>query len=363
MLITSNGITPTGLANCLDVLAQRLVHLLPVCPNGTVCARALPVVQEDGKYIVHLPELPEFNTLTLYSANGSVITLNATDGPTINYVTGQIIFPTNPGPSVVVDYQISLAEEFIRQSVMDLGRRLPRKQTTQLLTQDTGVTPLPEGLSRILSLCRVECGCTCHETSCPELCGQAPCFQCHHCATYIDAGYLIQAAGPCKIEQFDICYLAGYPLDKYGCFVGLTPDLADLILYKAQSLAYRSPQMLMAISGLSINSSNNSNSSSDNSSGSGNSSNTETTTTIKTKDNCGKEEKTVTTKTGSATSSQYSSSTASALSSLFSSKTNSGLADQYETLYLAALNRRTNLAALRLHPQRSGYRARFAAHC
>lgn len=162
---------------------------------------------------------------------------------------------------------------------------------------------------------------------------------------------LILRPPPCEDAWLELCYEGGYPLNEDDCFVGLTPELADLALLKAQALAYRNPRLLLDLAGYTRN--NNSNS------GSTNTSTDEVTTVVKEK-SCNRET-TTTTKHGATTgatanSGSGASPTGSALASL-STINWTALATQAENAYQAALQQRTASTSLPL--RRNGYRSRI----
>jgi hypothetical protein len=159
---------------------------------------------------------------------------------------------------------------------------------------------------------------------------------------YLRGNELILRPPPCEDAWLEICYEGGYPLDGDECFTGLKPELADLVLLKAQAIAYRNPKMLLDLAGYST--------STTNSSGAGSTGATDEVTTVVKEKSCGKE---TTTTTKKAATSSSSSSSLSNLSSINWTT----LATQFETAYQKALLLRTESTTLPL--RRNGYRARI----
>ena len=189
-----------------------------------------------------------------------------------------------------------------------------------------------------------------------------------------------------------ICYLGGYPLDKNGCFVGLTAELADRVLLKAQALAYSNPKLFLDLSGLSSNaptglpsSSSNTNltgttTTTSNDTGSEDDAYNETVTVTKTYGTCGKETGSTTVTSGSRNKDKANqatkqvqtaqiraaSVTSQAAASLLSSTQWLSLSRQFQADYEKALLLRTESANIgSAHHRRpnsypGAYRARIA---
>lgn len=161
---------------------------------------------------------------------------------------------------------------------------------------------------------------------------------------YLRGTELILRPPPGEDAWLELCYEGGYPLNEHDCFVGLTPELADLALLKAQALAYRNPRLLLDLAGYTRNNSSNS--------GSTNTSTDEVTTVVKEK-SCNRET-TTTTKHGATTGATANSSALASLNTI----NWTALATQAEAAYQAALQQRTASTILPL--RRNGYRARIA---
>lgn len=303
-------------------LTQALEALLPVAALGT--ARNLAMVARgdektgpEGKPShVTLPHIPTAIT-AITTATGETVGIY-----TANYITGRLDLPTVAvGEQVRISYQFGIADDLIRQAVNDLGRKLPRRNVAKIyMHRNEGA--LPEDLITLISVGDRPC------------CGLA--VQVGGCELFVSGGKLMAACGACP-GYYHICYMGGYPC-RNGSFEGLTPPLADLVLLKAQALAYRSPRILMALSGAPI------------ATGEAVASdeNKETTVTVTEKDRCERTETTTTTKTASGS---YAS-----VDSFLSSTDANAFADSYERQYMAGLSA---LGLVAIIPGRRMYRRRL----
>ncbi len=295
-------------------LTRALGALLPVAVTGYARNQVYMLVGPTPH--LTLPCLPLVGTVTAMNING--VALAATEY-TINYGTGVIAFPMfTVGDQVIVTYQFDLADELIRQAVNDLGRRLPRRNVTQTVMCD-GVAQLPPDLQTLISV-----------TEILEDCCQVPCAvcgggcNCEACGLFVSGAQLVMNPAPCEDKQLELCYTGGYPLDKCCCFAGLTPELADLVLLKAQAIAYSSPKVLLELSGQRV----------------GGSSNTESDERVKIvveeKDRCERNTTTTTTERGSGNKT----------SSFLGSTSYGALAQLYQTQYDNALLAKTEVSVL-----------------
>jgi hypothetical protein len=207
---------------------------------------------------------------------------------------------------------------------------------------------------------------------------------CGPCSLYQRGDLLVIAPPLCTDQMLHLCYLGGYPLDKNGCFDGLTAELADLVLLKAQALAYSNPKLFLDLSG--VSSSNESYTSNridtattttSNDTGSEDDAYQETVTVAKTYGVCGKETGSTTTKSGTRNKDKANqatkqlqtaqvraaSVTSQAAASLLSSTQWLSLSRQFQADYEKGLLLRTESANLgrRCGTERRGYRARIAA--
>lgn len=330
--------------NCLSDLADQLNGLLPTCPSGQTCGEIHDV--DPNNPCIHLKHLPS-GDITITEPCGDTLT---SDQYVVDWTSGTILVPCTKAHKVIVTYQYNLAETYIRQAVTEIGYLIRQRNTVRTpMVACCGVVSLPCSVYRILSITEVDC----HADDCAH-CGGCGCNSCHRscrctnpnvfvqgaCSMYLRGNELVLRPAPCEDAWLEICYEGGYPLDANECFVGLTDDLADLVLLKAQALAYRNPKLLLDLAGVNL---------SPVTSGPGNTTD-EVTTVVKEK-SCGKET-TTTTKKGSTSSSGSSS-----LSNL-SSINWTTLATQFETAYKEALQRRTESTILPLRTR--GYRARIA---
>jgi len=226
-------------------LTRALGALLPVPVTGyarnQVYMLAGPIPH------LTLPCLPLVGTVTVLTINGVPL---ATTDYTVNYGTGVIAgLGLAVGNQVIVTYQFDLTDELVRQAVNDLGRRLPRRAVTQTVMED-GIAQLPTDLQTLISVTEILADCC-----------QAPCSacdggcNCESCGLFVSGAQLVMNPAPCEDKQLEICYTGGYPLDNRCCFEGLTPELADLVLLKAQAIAYSSPKVLLELSGQTVGSS------------------------------------------------------------------------------------------------------------
>ncbi len=232
---------------CLSDLAATLNALLPDCPIGQVCRQILDV----SAGCVQLAHLPT-DAPTLISACGGSIT---SSHYLMDYTTGMLYTCVDDG-RVLISYRYNLAATYIQQAVRDLGVRLPQRNTACTpLFAHCGLAPLPCSVQRI-DWIKIS-DCTCGQPVC-QRCQSLP--RCHcdgytfrygACNLYQRGDLLVVTEPPCDDKMLHICYLGGYPLDKNGCFVGLTTELADLVLLKAQALAYSNPKLFLDLSGLS----------------------------------------------------------------------------------------------------------------
>lgn len=305
----------------LTELTQALEALIPVALIGTARAVAMVAMGDEKTGPEGKPShvvLPHCLTAitAIGMANGDAVGLYMT-----NYVTGRVDLPAVAvGERLRISYQFSIADDLIRQAVNDLGRRLPRRNVAKIwMHRNEGV--LPDDLTTLISVGDRPC------------CGLA--VQVGGCELFVAGGKLVAACGACPGHYY-ICYMGGYPC-KNGIFEGLTPPLADLVLLKAQALAYRSPRVLMALSGAPV--------------GSGETvtsdENKETTVMVTEKDRCDRTETTTTTKTASG-------SYASVESSGFLSSTDANaFADGYEEQYEVGL---LTLGLVAIIPGRRIYR-------
>lgn len=342
---------------CLHTLAATLSALLPDCPTGQVCRQ----VVDPSAGCIQLAHLPT-SAPTLLSVCGGTIT---TDHYLMDYISGILYTCTTDG-KLLVSYTYNLAETYIRQAVRDLGLRLPQRNTicTPLFAH-CGLAPLPCSVHRI-DWIRIS-DCTCGQPTCQRCLTLPRCtctdfhFTCGPCGLDQRGDHLVVNPPPCTDQMLHLCYLGGYPLDKNGCFIGLTAELADLVLLKAQALAYSNPRLLFDLAGLS----NSSASDKSNNTGSEDDTYTETTTVVKTYGTCGKETGSTTTKTG--TKHRDTTSSSASASNFLRSGNALGqwlsLARQFQADYEKGLllrNESTNIGR-RCHENPHGYRARIAA--
>lgn len=342
---------------CLATLADQLSALLPACPTGQVCRQGL----DPSAGCVHLDHLPT-SAPTLLSACGE--TLSA-EHYLMDYTSGTLYTCTTDG-RLLISYTYSLAATYIQQAVRDLGLRLPQRNTicTPLFAH-CGLAPLPCSVHRI-DWIRVS-DCLCGQPQCPHCqtlprcaCHQGFTFNCGPCGLYQRGDHLVVNPPPCTDQMLHLCYLGGYPLDKTGCYLGLTAELADLVLLKAQALAYSNPRLLFNLAGLS-----NSLSDTTADTGSQDDTYTETITVTKTYGTCGKETGSTTTKTGTKqrdTATNRTSATTNA-SNLLKSTEWLSLARQFQADYEKGILLHTESANLgrRCQENPRGYRARIAA--
>jgi len=233
--------------SCLDALAATLAALLPVCPTGQVCRE----VVDAGAGCVALAHIP-ISAPTVVSACGATI---SADQYLMDYTSGMLYTCVDDG-QVLVAYRYNLAETYIQQAVRDVGIRLPQRNTICTpLFADCGLAPLPCAVQRI-DWIRVS-DCTCGQPTCHQ-CLTMPRCACHDdqhytfgpCSLYQRGDVLVVDPPPCDDKMLHLCYLGGYPLDKKGCFVGLTAELADLVILKAQAIAYSNPRLLFDLTGV-----------------------------------------------------------------------------------------------------------------
>jgi hypothetical protein len=367
---------------CLSDLAETLNALLPDCPTGQVCRQ----VVDAAAGCVVLKHLPT-GAPTVISACGATIT---TDQYLMDYTSGMLYTCADDG-KILISYRYNLAETYIRQAVRDVGIRLPQRNTICLpLFANCGLAPLPCHLQRIEWL-RVS-DCLCGQPSCTRCetkprcaCNQLFMGDCGPCSLYQRGDLLVIAPPLCTDQMLHLCYLGGYPLDKNGCFDGLTAELADLVLLKAQALAYSNPKLFLDLSGVSgSNTSNRSDgtittttTTSSNDTGSEDDAYQETVTVAKTYGTCGKETGSTTTKSGTRNKDKANqatkqlqtaqvraaSVTSQAAASLLSSTQWLSLARQFQADYEKGLLVRTESANLgaACGTARRGYRARIAA--
>jgi len=334
---------------CLPDLAATLNALLPTCPSGQVCREIHTF--DPANPCIHLKHIPLGN-LTLTEPCGDTLTA---DQYVVDWSSGAILAPCTTAHTVMVSYSYNLAETYIMQAVREIGYLIRQRNTIQTpLVACCGVVSLPCSIYRILSITEVDC----NANNC-AICGGGGCNACRRpcrctnpnvfvnggCSMYLRGTELILRPPPCEDAWLEICYEGGYPLDEDDCFVGLTPELADLALLKAQALAYHNPRLLLDLVGYTRNNSNHDK----RSDGSSNTSTDEVTTVVKEK-NCNRE---TTTKHGATTGATASSSVLASLSTI----NWTALAAQAEAAYQAALQQRTASTSLPL--RRNGYRARL----
>jgi hypothetical protein len=368
--------------SCLVDLAETLNGLLPDCPTGKVCRQ----VVDASAGCVALRHLP-VGAPTVISACGATITA---DQYIMDYTSGMLYTCVDDG-KILVSYSYNLAETYIRQAVRDVGIRLPQRNTICLpLFANCGLAPLPCHFQRIEWL-RVS-DCLCGQPSCARCeskprcsCNQLFMGDCGPCSLYPRGDLLVVAPPLCTDQMLHLCYLGGYPLDKNGCFDGLTAELADLVLLKAQALAYSNPKLFLDLSGVS-GSSNRSDGShridtttttTSNDTGSEDDAYQETVTVAKVYGTCGKETGSTTTKSGTRNkdkanqaSKQMQSvqikaatATSEAAASLLSSTQWLSLSRQFQADYERGLLVRTESANIGrgcATERRGGYRRRLA---
>lgn len=303
-------------------LVQALEALLPVPALGMQRNLAMVAIGDEktgpeGKpsHVV-LPHCPTAIT-AISTATGETVGIY-----TANHITGRLELPTVAvGEWVRISYQFSIADDLIRQAVNDLGRKLPRRNVAKIyMHRNEGA--LPEDLITLISVGDQPC------------CGAA--VQVGGCELFVSGGKLVAGCGACPGHYY-ICYMGGYPC-RGGRFEGLTPPLADLVLLKAQALAYRSPRILMALAGAPMATGE----------AVANDENTETTVTTEEKDRCDRSTTTTTVKTASGS---YAS-----VDSFLSSTDANAFADSYERQYVAALGA---LGLVAIIPGRRIYRRRL----
>lgn len=342
---------------CLHTLADQLSALLPACPTGQVCRQ----VVDASAGCIQLAHLPS-SAPTLLSPCGGTIT---TDHYLMDYTSGMLYTCTTDG-NLLVSYTYNLAETYILQAIRDLGVRLPQRNTicTPLFAH-CGLAPLPCSVHRI-DWIKVS-ACTCGQPACQRCLTLPRCtctdfhFTCGPCGLYQRSDHLVVNPPPCADKMLHLCYLGGYPLDKNGCFIGLTAELADLALLKAQALAYSNPRLLFTMAGISTTTSN------DESSDAGSEDNTytETITVTKTYGACGKETGSTTTKSGANardTTNNRTSATTNA-SNLLRSTAWLSLARQFQADYEKGILLHSESANLGRHCHQAprGYRSRITA--
>ena len=311
-------------------LTRALGALLPVPVTGYARNQVYMLVGPTPH--LTLPCLPLVCSVAVLTIYG--VTIAATDY-TVNYGTGVISFPTLViGDQVIISYQFDLTDELIRQAVNDLGRRLPRRAVMQTIMRD-GIAPLPLDLQTLISATEILADCC-----------QAPCAaceggcNCEACGIFVSGAQLVMNPAPCEEKHFALCYTGGYPLDERCCFDGLTPELADLVLLKAQALAYSSPKVLLELSGQTV--------------GNGSSSQRDERVKIVVEetDRCERNKTTTTTETGSGTGNKT--------SSFLGSTSYGALAQLYQKQYDDALLTKTEITVLgKSCNNRSRYRTRL----
>lgn len=365
---------------CLSDLAETLNALLPDCPTGQACRQVLDV----SSGCVQLAHLPT-SAPTLVSACGGPITSSQY---LIDYTTGMLYTCIDDG-KILISYRYNLAETYIQQAARDLGVRLPQRNTVCTpLFANCGLAPLPCSVQRIDWITLSDCTCgqpTCRRCqSVPRCVCDGYTFRYGDCSLYQRGDLLVVAEPPCDDKMLHICYLGGYPLDKNGCFVGLTAELADLVLLKAQALAYSNPKLFLDLSGLSssdASSSSNTNitgttTTKSNESGSEDDAYQETITVTKTYGTCGKETGSTTVTSGTRNKDKANEATKQvqtaqiraasvtnqAAASLLSSTQWLSLSRQFQADYEKALLLRTESANIgtAYHRNQRGYRARIA---
>lgn len=349
---------------CLADLAETLNALLPDCPTGQVCRQ----VVDASAGCVQLKHLPT-GAPTLVSACGATIT---TDQYLMDYASGMLYTCVDDG-RVLISYNYNLAETYIQQAVRDVGIRLPQRNTICTpLFANCGLAPLPCSVQRIDWIQISDC--TCGTPSCRRCENTPRCvcdgytFRYGDCSLYQRGDLLVVAEPPCEDKMLHLCYLGGYPLDKKGCFDGLTVELADLVLLKAQAIAYSNPKLFLDLSG--VSSSNESNTSnridattSSNDTGSEDDTYTETITVAKQYGTCGKETGSTTVKTGTRAKDTTSSASSNATnaSNLLRSTQWLSLSRQFQADYEKGLLVRTESANIgrSCGTERRGYRRRI----
>lgn len=337
--------------SCLADLAEELNGLLPVCPTGQTCGEQHTLNADNP--CIHLKHLPS-GDITITEPCGDTL---PADDYVVDWTTGTILAPCTTAHRVIVTYQFNLAETYIRQAVNEIGYLLRQRNTVRTpMVACCGVVSLPCSTYRILSITEVDCledtcshcrGNGCHR--CQRTCrGTNPnVFTMGGCSLYLRGNELILRPAPCTDGMLEICYDGGYPLDENECFVGLTPELANLVLLKAQASAYRNPRLFLSLIG--ANSAAPGGHPSDTDTGN----NAETTVVVKEKSACGKKETTTTVVSGS------NSTTASNSLSNLSTANWTELAASFEAAYQSALLLRTESSLLPV--RRGGYRSRMHA--
>ena len=248
---------PNHYTTALNELTAALDALLPILAVGFARGRPIavqPSLQDTSTAVLALPAIPLTNALVITDRFGVIIDPTQY---TIDLATGAIIlsdqlqqtYPLNS--RLYVTYEFSLADEFIRQAVNDLGRRLPRRNIAQtVIVAGHGSAQLPADLLELIMVTEIDPTC--------DSCGRPRCqradnhHNCSTCRLFVSGATLIAHPAPCHDLCLELCYLGGYPLNCDGCFDGLTPQLADLVLLKAQAIAYSSPKLLLTLAGLSI---------------------------------------------------------------------------------------------------------------
>lgn len=351
------------MSTCLTDLAATLNALLPACPTGQVCRQVVDARGANGRGCVQLEHAPT-SAPTILSACGGVI---SRDSYLMDYTSGTLYTCAAAG-QILISYTYNLAATYIQQAVRDLGLRLPQRNTICTpLFANCGLAPLPCSVHHI-DWIRVS-SCTCGQPTCHQCLTMPRCqcnnnlhFSCGSCGLYQRGDHLVVNPPPCTDHMLHLCYLGGYPLDQAGCYSGLTAELADLVLLKAQALAYSNPRLLFTLAGITTS---NNDSSTDTTANTGSEDNTytETITVTKTYGTCGKETGSTTTKTGtkeSDTTSNRTTATTNA-SNLLRSTQWLSLARQFQTDYETGILLHSESANIgRRHHDTRGYRARIA---
>jgi hypothetical protein len=368
------------MSSCLTDLAEALNALLPDCPTGNVCRQVI----DTSAGCVQLKHLP-VSAPTLVSACGGAIT---SSHYLMDYTTGMLYTCVDDG-KILISYRYNLAETYIRQAVRDLGVRLPQRNTACTpLFANCGLAPLPCSVQRI-DWIKIS-DCTCGQPTCrrcqtiPHCACDGHTFRTDACSLYQRGDLLVITEPPCEDKMLHICYLGGYPLDQNGCFTGLTTELADLVLLKAQALAYSNPKLFLDLSGLSnsdASSTSNTNitgttTTKSNESGSEDDAYQETVTVTKTYGTCGKETGSTTVTSGTRNKDKANeatkqvqtaqiraaSITSQAAASLLSSTQWLTLSRQFQADYEKGLLLRTESANIGAanHRNPRGYRAKIA---
>lgn len=160
-----------------------------------------------------------------------------------NYLSGTVTPLASielPLPTqVLVSYASSMLATYLEMAIADLGTHLPQKRLATLNVRN-GEVRVPVQVQTVLSLGAKAggCGYLVSDGNCNK-------SRCGSCNFSIRNG-CISVRSNCS--TVDMCYMGGFVLDCNGCY-DLTPRQADLVSYKAISLALCSPMTMAIASG------------------------------------------------------------------------------------------------------------------